>query len=299
MIIYINTLSGTMALEVDSSDTIENVKYKIGDKRGISPDRVARLIFDGKQLEHDKTLADYNIQKKSTLVCQLHLPNMPYIPKLPTESQSDNKIIVIKDVPDKQDTKRAFKRDTNKQELLRGLPVNNDEESDKVFPIEKQPIGLKSTNQSIPQITTQENMYCSEAYSNKGESVGLLSNEIREIAELNNIKPLLQSARNKLHLRKKKVVENIMTSVGEWLQAISTGKCTSDVREIEIPVCLWADHRTVYNIADELFGAGFTVHFRKKLGGPWIRLYSEPFFIGCFSALLLGISDDDATCTKI
>jgi ubiquitin len=67
MQIFVKTLTGkTITLDVEPSDSVENVKAKIQDKEGISPSE-QKLYYIGRQLVDDRGLSDYYIKNRSIL----------------------------------------------------------------------------------------------------------------------------------------------------------------------------------------------------------------------------------------
>ncbi|KAJ3704750.1 hypothetical protein LUZ61_008455 [Rhynchospora tenuis] len=67
MQIFVKSLDGTtITLEVESSSTIDNIKTLIQEKKDV-PTYYQKLLYERKVLEGGRSLADYNIQKESTL----------------------------------------------------------------------------------------------------------------------------------------------------------------------------------------------------------------------------------------
>ncbi len=73
MQIFVKTLMGkTITLEVVDKTEIGTIKYEVSRLDGVDP-RITVLVFDGRQLDDRSSLADYNIQKESTLHLVLNL----------------------------------------------------------------------------------------------------------------------------------------------------------------------------------------------------------------------------------
>ena len=71
MQIFVRTTTHTITLEVEPTDSIYDVKLKIERRGGGAPPSQQRLTYSGRELQDDRTLSDYNIQKESVLDLEL------------------------------------------------------------------------------------------------------------------------------------------------------------------------------------------------------------------------------------
>ena len=111
MQIFAKTLTGkTITLDVVASDTIENVKSKIQDMKGYSPEQ-QQLTFSGKPLEDGHTLSDYNIKRESTLL--LHLSYTIFV-----------KMLSKKVIPLSVDSYSSIENVKDKIQDKEGIPVD-------------------------------------------------------------------------------------------------------------------------------------------------------------------------------
>lgn len=73
MQIFVKTVNGkTIAVDVEPSDSVQSLKQTIFDREGIKVDE-QRLIYAGKQLDDERTIDDYGIQKEATIHLVLRL----------------------------------------------------------------------------------------------------------------------------------------------------------------------------------------------------------------------------------
>jgi len=67
MLIKVKTLTGKeIEIDIEPTDKVERIKERVEEKEGIPPQQ-QRLIFSGKQMNDDKTAADYKVQGGSVL----------------------------------------------------------------------------------------------------------------------------------------------------------------------------------------------------------------------------------------
>ena len=104
MQIFVKVYDKTITLDVETSDTVDNVKEKLEDTEHIPvmPHEYC-LLFTGEELEDDHTLSSYNIQQDTTLHALVRGGRSPPCPQRlrpSTTNMSSTELAMIAQVPD-------------------------------------------------------------------------------------------------------------------------------------------------------------------------------------------------------